>query len=168
VGEVRALVERLRSQDWGPVGIRAGMICAENVVSGVQVIHQWGAAPLTGTALTSLQEAYLNHLFETVGHVSLTGIDRKAAGDAETRIDLHAVYTALLTLTPEEHERVKNHDALQTLGRRAASPPWITWTAATDWSCWAIRDRGSPPSSTLWRSAWRASGWGGRTPTWRG
>jgi formylglycine-generating enzyme required for sulfatase activity len=118
VGEVRALVERLRAQDWGPVGIRAGTIRAENVVSGVQVIHRWGAAPLTGTTLTSLQEAYLNHLFETVGHVSLTGIDRKAAGDAETRIDLHAVYTALLTLTPEEHERVKTHDALPALDRQ--------------------------------------------------
>jgi hypothetical protein len=112
------LVGILSESKRGSVGIQAGTITAENVVNGVQVIHRWGQAPPTEKAITSLQRSYLSHLFETVGHVSLAGVDRKAKGDyappgrAETRIDLHAVYTALLTLTSEECERLRDKDCL--------------------------------------------------------
>ena len=51
-----------------------------------------------------LRHSYLSHLFETVSRLSLAGIDPKAASDAEARLDLSAVYTALLTLTAEEVE----------------------------------------------------------------
>ena len=110
--EVRTLVERFRAVESGQVGIQAGTIKAENVVNGVQVVYRWGQAPLTEKAITSLQRSYLSHIFETVGHVSLAGVDRKAAGDTETRIDLHAVYTALLTLTSEECERLRDKNCL--------------------------------------------------------
>jgi formylglycine-generating enzyme required for sulfatase activity/predicted ATPase len=59
-----------------------------------------------------LRLAYLNHLFETVSALSLSGIDPKAASDyatqgrAQARLNLGAVYTALLTLTPEECEQI--------------------------------------------------------------
>jgi formylglycine-generating enzyme required for sulfatase activity len=51
-----------------------------------------------------LRQGYLNHLFETVSALSLAGIDPKAASDpqAQARLNLGAVYTALLTLTAEE------------------------------------------------------------------
>jgi len=55
-----------------------------------------------------MRAAYLNHLFEAVGALSLAGIDPKAASDAEARLDLGAVYTALLTLTAEECEGIRD------------------------------------------------------------
>jgi hypothetical protein len=53
-----------------------------------------------------LRNAYLNWLFEHVSRLSLAGIDRKAASsEAEARLDLGAIYTALLTLDVEREER---------------------------------------------------------------
>ncbi len=61
-----------------------------------------------GSDPADLEAAYLHHLLETAGQLSLSGIDPKAASEAEARLELGAVYTALLTLTPEECERL-NH-----------------------------------------------------------
>jgi formylglycine-generating enzyme required for sulfatase activity len=53
----------------------------------------------------NLEIAYLNHLLRESGHMSLAGIDKKAASDAEIRLNIGAVYTALLTRTPQnEHD----------------------------------------------------------------
>ncbi|HVM71579.1 MAG TPA: SUMF1/EgtB/PvdO family nonheme iron enzyme [Anaerolineales bacterium] len=49
----------------------------------------------------SLREAYLNRVYETFGTLTLSGIDRKTASQAEARLNLSAVYTALLTLSAE-------------------------------------------------------------------
>lgn len=55
----------------------------------------------------ALREAYLNRLLERTSHLSLTGIDPKAAStQSEARLDLGAVYTALLTLSPEQPEEL--------------------------------------------------------------
>ena len=67
----------------------------------------------------ALRSAYLHHLFETVGQLTLSGIDPKAASEAEAQLNLGAVYTALLTLTPEECEDLQNGDAAR-LGGDAA------------------------------------------------
>ncbi|MEW5961612.1 MAG: hypothetical protein AB1801_28165, partial [Chloroflexota bacterium] len=57
-----------------------------------------------------LRDAYLNRLLETCSGLSLTGIDPKAASNqSEARLELSAVYTALLTSSPEQ-------------GREMASP----------------------------------------------
>lgn len=62
------------------------------------------AAP--GPDAASLRIAYLNYLFETTSRLSLSGIDPKAASsEAEARLNMSAVYTALLTLSPELDER---------------------------------------------------------------
>jgi len=53
-----------------------------------------------------LRYSYLCRVLETTSHLSLTGIDPKAASEAKTRLNLSAVYTALLTLTPEAHGRL--------------------------------------------------------------
>ena len=55
----------------------------------------------------ALRTSYLNRLFEDTARLSLRGIDPKAAGDPKAELNLDAVYTALLTLTPEEHERME-------------------------------------------------------------
>jgi len=100
--DVSALRALLKDAKPGSVGIQAGRITAQNVVSGVQIIHQWGAKPAPDTKVLSLREAYLNHLLETADRLSLSGIDPKAASDAKAHLNLHAVYTALLTLSPAE------------------------------------------------------------------
>lgn len=51
-----------------------------------------------------LRTAYLNHLFEQAGALYLGGVDPKAADESEARLSLDAVYTALLTHTPERQE----------------------------------------------------------------
>jgi hypothetical protein len=54
-----------------------------------------------------LREAYLSHLFASSRQLSLSGIDPNVASKAETRLHLDGVYTALLTLAPEMHERLE-------------------------------------------------------------
>ena len=52
----------------------------------------------------SLLTSYLSHIYEDTGWLTLSGIDRKTASEAEARLNLSAVYTALLSLegTPIE------------------------------------------------------------------
>ena len=55
----------------------------------------------------ALREAYLGRLFEATSHLSLAGVDPKAASrESEARLNLGAVYTALLTLSVEADERL--------------------------------------------------------------
>ncbi|MBM4431307.1 MAG: NACHT domain-containing protein, partial [Chloroflexi bacterium] len=58
-----------------------------------------------------------------MNRLSLSGVDRQAASDAEARLHLHAVYTALLTLTPEEcaEERMPQRLVLEKQERRRLS-----------------------------------------------
>ncbi|MGH7491108.1 MAG: SUMF1/EgtB/PvdO family nonheme iron enzyme [bacterium] len=53
--------------------------------------------------IKGLRNAYLSHLFEEARRLSLSGIDPKAASsERESRLQLDAVYTALLTQSSEE------------------------------------------------------------------
>jgi len=108
--DAQKLVSLLHEARPGSVGVRAGQIFAENVVSGVQIVCQLGgrALPRQDEESAPLRRAYLNHLFETVRRLSLSGIDPQAASDAQARLNLDAVYTALLTLTPEECAQVQD------------------------------------------------------------
>ncbi|ETR69724.1 MAG: hypothetical protein OMM_03741 [Candidatus Magnetoglobus multicellularis str. Araruama] len=56
----------------------------------------------------NLEIAYLNHILREFGHMSLAGIDKKAARDAEIRLNIGAVYTALLTRTPQKEHDVRH------------------------------------------------------------
>lgn len=55
--------------------------------------------------VSHLRDAYLNRLFEQTGALSLAGVDPKAADESEAGLNLDAVYTALLTRTPEMQEK---------------------------------------------------------------
>jgi len=99
----------------GPGGVAAG---AGGAAIGRDVHGDVYVGPQpTAPRPVDLRRVYLNHLFETVGGLSLSGIDPKAASDAEARLNLGAVYTALLTLTPEEHERLQDRERMETVGR---------------------------------------------------
>jgi len=96
-----------------PGDLNARDIHAQNVVVGTQVIQN--ADP---NDPASLRRAYLSALFATVGKLALSGIDPKAASEAEARLNLGAVYTALLTLTPEECNVLNRENCLpERMGR---------------------------------------------------
>ena len=58
--------------------------------------------PTTGEPdYTPLRDAYLNHLLESAGQLTLAGIDPKAARENDTRLSLSEVYTALMTVGTE-------------------------------------------------------------------
>lgn len=97
-----------------------------DVEGGVHIVQP----PPPGADPATLREVYLHRLVETASHLSLAGVDPKAASsEAKARLNLGAVYTALLTLTPEAHEHllqgqrpdreVKRLSALAQLDRHA-------------------------------------------------
>ncbi len=91
-----------------------------NRVAGTIIEQQNIYQTPPGTGPAALRLAYLNHLFETTGQLSLTGVDPKAAGsEAEARLNLGAVYTALLTLSPEHHDRLLRGELPSPSGRGA-------------------------------------------------
>lgn len=83
---------------------------------------------VSSSELAALRKSYLNRIFETSRRLSLAGVDPKAASsEKESRLNIDAVYTALLTLTPEENEkmlrvkspeeRIQRQSALEQLNR---------------------------------------------------
>lgn len=87
-------------------GARAvvGTLVEGDVHGGVHSITQNIAGP-ESPGLETLRNSYLNRLSETSRQLSLAGVDPKAAtGEKDARLNLDAVYTALLTLAPEAHE----------------------------------------------------------------
>lgn len=87
----------------------------------VNVVQKQIVKKTSAAAPTGRREAYLNRLFETCRALSLGGIDPKAASEAEARLNLEAVYTALLTLTPETHERLLRGEHLEKEARRLSA-----------------------------------------------
>ncbi|MCP4397835.1 MAG: SUMF1/EgtB/PvdO family nonheme iron enzyme [bacterium] len=60
----------------------------------------------------ALREAYLSWLIRKAGYVPLADIDpQMAAAEPESPLNLDAIYTALLTVSPEEHELFRKGDA---------------------------------------------------------
>ena len=74
-----------------------------------------------GDAPESLREAYLSRMVERTGQLSLTGIDPKSASESKAQLSLSSVYTALLTLTPEAHERLNRGEKLGEETRRLSA-----------------------------------------------
>ncbi len=68
-------------------------------------VHYHDGAP--AAASQDLENAYLAWLIEQTNLLPLEGIDPAAANRAEEQVRLHAVYTALLTMSAEAHERLE-------------------------------------------------------------
>ncbi|MDY0020145.1 MAG: SUMF1/EgtB/PvdO family nonheme iron enzyme [Anaerolineae bacterium] len=120
--EVKSVAASLRELKSGGVGIRGGMILdGQGIVVGDYsqshvVINYYGP---TDPHEKELRQAYLNHLFAEVSPLALSGIDPKAASDAKASLNLSAVYTALLTLTPEECDRMDREGCPEKGGHEA-------------------------------------------------
>jgi len=95
-------------QGSGGVAQGAGAVAggAGSLVAGRDLnlsVHQ--ATPTDRTDPSALRQSSLMRLMEQVGVLTLTGIDPAAGGEAEARLSLDAVYTALRTLSPIESVR---------------------------------------------------------------
>jgi formylglycine-generating enzyme required for sulfatase activity len=98
----------------GERGVVAGTVQDSTINTGDQIRHvraetyiEHQNVHVHGTPApdaTHLRNAYLSRLFEQTGALSLAGVDPKAADESEARLNLDAVYTALLTRTPERQE----------------------------------------------------------------
>lgn len=77
-----------------------------DLITGVKIEEKHYHAA-EGADPDQLHTAYLSHVYESTSQLALAGIDRKTASDAEARLNLGAVYTALLTLTPEAQESLQ-------------------------------------------------------------
>ena len=112
----------IRETLWGsgaiPVvgrGVSVGLVDGQVAFGDGNVLVQAGtyiarqevvSPPAGGPDREALRRAYLAYLLEKAGHLFLSGVDPRVASDAEARLELSAVYTALLTLTTEERDRM--------------------------------------------------------------
>ena len=98
----------------GPV---VGGNVAGSVVMGNMIVNQ----PPDELSPADLRAAYLNRMVEMTGSLSLVGIDPRAASQAEAHLNLGAVYTALLTLESEEHQRLERGELPERAPRRLSA-----------------------------------------------
>ncbi|NJL27940.1 MAG: hypothetical protein HC897_08590 [Thermoanaerobaculia bacterium] len=90
-----------------------GGFAAENVVAardvvGTKIEINTGSAKLEPEVAKALSESYLGRVMESAGALALSGIDPRAVSQKqESAMRLDAVYTALLTTSPDEetHKR---------------------------------------------------------------
>jgi hypothetical protein len=87
----------------GDRAVAAGKVAIGGDVYGDVVV---GRARRENSAARELRTAYLSRVMERYGYVSLAGIDASVAGqrEADARLSLNAVYTALLTRSPREQD----------------------------------------------------------------
>jgi len=105
IAALNAQLDNLKQAEPEKPAFQIGGNVAGSVISGN---NNTIVAPLPeGASPQELRAAYLNHLLENVSQVQLSGIDPKTASDAEARLNLGAVYTALLTLSSEDHKALQ-------------------------------------------------------------
>ena len=91
------------------------------IVTGDDNKLQLGIGDDTRPDVEALKHAYLNWVVQRTRLVPLEAVDPRAAADPDAKLYLNAVYTALLTLTPEAHERLMREEmALREARRRSA------------------------------------------------
>ena len=88
------------------------------LVKGIRQAAKLPPLPPPSPPPDPLRDAYLHHLYEQARMISLVGIDRKSASrEAETCLDLSAIYTALLTQSAEYERPQEDPDFLSLAGK---------------------------------------------------
>lgn len=94
------------AQGTGAQAVGKGGVLVGGSVGGSIVTGTWNIiVGDPGTDPEKLRAAYLHYLLYTCGQLSLSGIDPRAASEAEASLHLGAVYTALLTRSSQEHDQ---------------------------------------------------------------
>ncbi len=131
--QIERMIEMLRAQESvvarveGSGAIAEGMGALAGGAGSVVVGGNVGGNIVLGSGTTgadpaALRSAYLSRLMEQVGDLSLTGIDPAAASnEAEARLSLEAVYTALLTMSPAEDQEGYRGFKGPDMGRRRSA-----------------------------------------------
>lgn len=95
------------AQGDGAKAVGKGGVLIEGPVTAPIVTGTWTGNFIVGDPGTDpekLRTAYLHYILHTCGQLSLSGIDPRAASEAEASLNLGAVYTALLTRSSEERD----------------------------------------------------------------
>lgn len=107
--ELLARVAALQAQVSGSGAVSAGdhnVTAGERAMAAGRDINIW-RAPEPGAGEEAFRLAYLRRVVAQTGDLALSGIDPAlATGDREARLKLDAVYTALLTQSTDQEERV--------------------------------------------------------------
>lgn len=97
--------------DMGAIAQGPGAQAAAATAPGATAINEVGGdviinpLPPPDPTPTNLRQSYLNHVYQSCRSLSLLGVDPQTASDeTAARLNLGAVYTALLTLSPEAHQ----------------------------------------------------------------
>ncbi|MCP4608891.1 MAG: hypothetical protein GY845_09280 [Planctomycetes bacterium] len=119
---VNEIVTLLRQAQPGNfrIGPREVYITIQGEQKVVQLLPQDAVEP-SDSKNQPLKMAYLNKVFESASRLSLSGLDPKAAGESKTDFNLDAVYTALLTQTSEEHDRMERAELKGDKTRRLSA-----------------------------------------------
>jgi formylglycine-generating enzyme required for sulfatase activity/energy-coupling factor transporter ATP-binding protein EcfA2 len=101
---VRPVVDQPANSSTGAVTVSGDVRESVINIGGAVTQHFYGQEK-PGPDPATLRTAYLNRLFSHANTLSLAGVDPKTASDeAEARLNLGAIYTALLTTAPETGE----------------------------------------------------------------
>ncbi len=105
--------ELIRDEFTTPVELAGKVATAlSNWAQGEQGNQTTAAIP---PAQRALRNDYLNRVMERCGYLSLAGIDPAAAqSDDDRRLNLNAVYTALLTRSPRQEEGRRGMESLSS------------------------------------------------------
>jgi DNA replication protein DnaC len=125
--QLQSLLPTQQAGDRGVVDAQAG----ENIITGdhnrvvktTTYIEQQTVLPpdLPGPDQDALRTAYLHYVFETCRPLSLAGIDPKtASNEAEARLNLAEIYTALLTLSLRQYEHLQRGEPSEAQERLSA------------------------------------------------
>lgn len=108
------------AQGNGAIALGQGAVMADGDISGVVntgYVSEINIDSQPRAKKESLREAYLNYMLGLTSPLAISGVVRQSAGEAETRMNLSAVYTALLTQagTEEADQQKESQHKIQPL-----------------------------------------------------